>query len=408
MIRISTSWASLAWGYEVTEQHQINEALVASESNFRILLESLPNMAWTHLPDGTGNFFSKRWSEYLGVEVGDMSTFDWSPYINPHDLEEARKLYADSIQSGQLFQHEQRIRRADGEWRWHLNRALPLYDEDGAINLWVGTSTDIHEVREAEAELTRLSEELRDTNELLRQRNRDLAQTNEALMRINADMDTFVYTASHDLKAPVTNIQGLHALLREELADRAPDVEPILNMMDQSLMRFMRTVRELADIAQLQKMEHADEQTLVHEVVEEVLLDCAPDLAVRGGTISNNTSPECKIWLSHKNARSVVYNLVSNAIKYQSPERPLHVDINCTELDNQTVLEVVDNGLGMNLAGKHRLFSMFYRMHNHVEGSGVGLHIVKRIVDKQGGEIQVESTPNVGTTFRIYLSAKPS
>ncbi len=398
-------------GTEVTEQHLANEKLAASERESRTILESLPNMSWTHLPDGRRSFVSQRWADYSGVpipELGDIESYDWSTLVHPDDLDAGLALYRQSLASGRQFTHEQRIRRADGAYRWHLNRAVPLRDDGGAIRLWVGTATDIHELRDAETKLLQLSAEVQDTNEVLNARNQELALTNLALTRSNADMDNFVYTASHDLKAPITNIQGLHAMLREELLGRDAGVEPILDMVDKSLERFMRTIKDLADVARLHKREETAEVSLLEEVLADVLLDCESELAESGGEIVVDLGEDCAISVSHKNLRSVVYNLVSNAIKYRSSERPLEVRIACVPDDGFDVLSVTDNGLGMNLGRDHKLFSMFYRMHDHVEGSGVGLHIAKKIMDNLNGRLEVESEPNVGTTFRAYFKTVPS
>ncbi|MFD3003437.1 ATP-binding protein [Pontibacter toksunensis] len=106
---------------------------------------------------------------------------------------------------------------------------------------------------------------------------------------------------------------------------------------------------------------------------------------------------------SSKNARSIVYNLVSNALKYRSPERQLLIQIDCYLQENYQVLSVKDNGLGMDLTDKSKLFGMFKRLHDHVEGTGVGLYIVKKIVENAGGRIEVESKVNEGATFRVFF-----
>jgi signal transduction histidine kinase len=113
----------------------------------------------------------------------------------------------------------------------------------------------------------------------------------------------------------------------------------------------------------------------------------------------NNAS----IKFSRKNFRSIIYNLISNAVKYRSPERTPEIHIQIKKLEGYNLLRVKDNGLGFNLHQKEKMFTMFKRFHDHVEGTGVGLYIVKRIIDNAGGRIEVESKEGEGTEFRIYF-----
>ena len=106
---------------------------------------------------------------------------------------------------------------------------------------------------------------------------------------------------------------------------------------------------------------------------------------------------------SRKNLRSVLYNLLSNALKYRSPQRELVVQITCTRQTNYQVLSVQDNGMGLTSKQQEKLFGLFKRMHTHVEGSGIGLYMVKKIMENAGGKIEVESQLDVGSVFRVYF-----
>ena len=119
---------------------------------------------------------------------------------------------------------------------------------------------------------------------------------------------------------------------------------------------------------------------------------------------SINTSFEVDaILYARKNLRSIMYNLVSNAVKYRSPDRTPEVQVNTYRQDGYVVLEVADNGLGIKPEQQHKLFSMFKRLHTHVEGTGIGLYIVKRIVENAGGHIKLESEVGKGATFKVYF-----
>ncbi len=139
------------------------------------------------------------------------------------------------------------------------------------------------------------------------------------------------------------------------------------------------------------------------QVVEEVLLDLATLAPLAKQQVEVDLFGCSTIRFSEKNLRSVVYNLVSNAFKYRSPERTPQVHIRCASRAEYQVLTVTDNGLGMEEGRLSQLFSMFKRFHDHVEGSGIGLYMVKKIVENAGGRIEVESQLGVGSTFRVYF-----
>jgi signal transduction histidine kinase len=234
-----------------------------------------------------------------------------------------------------------------------------------------------------------------------------LTASNQQLTRTNVDLDNFIYTASHDLKAPITNIEGLLYLLQEELPDQvAQDAEiaPTLRRMLDSVERFKRTIDHLTDVSKLQK-EHTPATTLVNlaAVVEDVRQDLRPQLQEAGAKLLVDVSALPPVQFSEKNLRSIIYNLLSNAIKYRHPDRTPHIDLRAHVRKGHTVLEVHDNGLGLDRAHLPKLFHMFQRFHDHVEGTGVGLYMVKRMVENAGGRIEVHSQLGAGTTFFVFL-----
>jgi PAS domain S-box-containing protein len=233
-----------------------------------------------------------------------------------------------------------------------------------------------------------------------------LEAKNLELTRINNDLDNFIYTASHDLKSPISNIEGLLVILKEKLqheSDQKNEKRYILELMQDSVDRFKKTINSLTDVVKLQQ-ESTTEPVLVSlaEVVEDVVLDLEPMIKGSGIRLDVDVAACPVIKFSEKNLRSVVYNLISNAIKYRSPNLVPHVQISCQVVGEFHVLTVQDNGLGIK-APANKLFSMFSRFHDHVEGTGIGLYMVKKMVENAGGRIEVDSEPGVGSTFRIYF-----
>jgi signal transduction histidine kinase len=137
--------------------------------------------------------------------------------------------------------------------------------------------------------------------------------------------------------------------------------------------------------------------------LNDVLLDLQPLIEEAQAELEVSVGKCPNVAFSARNLRSVVYNLISNALKYRHPDRPPLIRIHCRQTDRYSVLVVEDNGLGLEAHQVRGLFGMFRRFHNHVEGSGIGLYMVKRSVENAGGKVKVESKPGQGTAFSVYF-----
>jgi PAS domain S-box-containing protein len=232
----------------------------------------------------------------------------------------------------------------------------------------------------------------------------EIEAKNKKLLAINADLDTFVYSASHDLKGPILNVEGLMKVLLPKLPAESvqlPEVEKVLNMIFGSIERLKATIADLSEVSRVQKEADEDVRIVnIAEVVSDVLFDMELEIKETDAGIKVEFE-YCPLRFSPKNLRSVVYNLLSNAIKYRSPDRRPLIFIRCEDKGGELLFSVSDNGLGMNLKYKSKIFSMFKRLHSHVEGTGVGLYIVKRIVENAGGRIEVASELGEGSSFRV-------
>lgn len=355
------------------------------------VLEGIPQVAWTAGPNGQNTYLNRRWFDYVGEAT--TSPEQIAARIHPDDIAASEARWQQALVTGEALELECRIRDASGEYRWMLGRALPSRNEQGEIIQWIGTYTDIHEHKLALARFD--------------QAQRLLEENNEELTRVNADLDTFVYTASHDLRAPITNIEGLvQALVSELPAEPEPQsqVGLILRLMQDSVERFKRTIDQLTDVSKLQR-EHgaAAERVSLAGVVEDVRLDLEPLVQSLAAEVQVDVANCPPFPLSEKNLRSVVYNLLSNALKYHAPERRPQVRLRAWCEGKSLLLAVQDNGLGLDPAGQQKLFGMFQRLHDHVEGSGIGLYMVKRMIENAGGHIEVKSELGVGSTFLVYL-----
>ncbi len=295
---------------------------------------------------------------------------------------------------------------APGEVGYFTFVFQPLRNEHGHVARISCVALDVTFQVRARRQVQGLNEELAAINEELQATNEELGDSNRQLTRTNVDLDNFIYTASHDLKAPISNIEGLLDTLRDELPLQAAggEVAYILELMQDSVNRFTRTIEHLTDVSRLQK-EHGQprEPVPLAGIIEDVRLDLAPLLQQTGGRLHVDVRAVPTVQFSVKNLRSVVYNLLSNALKYHHPDRAPQVQVRSREVGAYHVLEVQDNGLGLDLTREPELFGMFRRYHTHVGGSGIGLYMVKRMVENTGGRIEVHSTLGEGSTFTVYF-----
>ena len=284
------------------------------------------------------------------------------------------------------------------------------YREEGRI---VGVSLfgfDVTEQVLARQQVQYLNEELAAINEELHATNEELHDSNTRLLHTNADLDTFVYTASHDLKVPMANIEGLLDVLSEYLppADQEPLIPQVMTRMRGAIARFQQTVGHLTDVSHLQHHTGPPPEAVdVARIIEDVRLDLLPLLEGTQARLLLDIADCPPVRFAPKDLRSIAYNLLSNAVKYRAPDRPPVVHIRTRCAPHQLVLEVQDNGLGLDAPQQGKLFQMFKRLHYHVEGSGVGLYMIKRLITNAGGTISVQSEPGVGSTFTVVLPLAP-
>ncbi len=377
---------------DLTEEKKAQQELLESTQRLRFVTESMPQKVWTANAQGEIDYFNKRWYDYTGLSFNDLTGWGWAEAIHPDDRARNLELWKHAISTGEDFQLEHRLRRADGEYRWHLSRGIAQTDNEGNITMWIGTNTDTHDIKTALDNLERTRQEL--------------ANKNGELERINTDLDNFVYTASHDLKAPVLNLEGLSLRLEKQLGGKMTEMESIIfHMIKSSVDKLKNTIVDLTKITQVQKeMEDEPELLQFDDVLEDVKSDIHMLILEAGADIQADFKVPA-LQYTRRNLRSVLYNLISNSIKYRAADRTPTIKVSTFTEGDYIVLCVSDNGLGIEEHQVSKIFNMFYRLHTHVDGSGIGLYIIKKIVENKGGRIVVESEPDKGTNFKVYFKA---
>lgn len=381
------------FAYEVNEFVLAKKQLESNFKRFEKLANTLPQIVWTATPKGYFDYFNDQWFSYSGKDFNQSKGLGWTSCLHPEDFSKVSGVWTSSVETGDLFQIEARIRSAEGQLNWALIRALPIKDEKDHIYQWCGTCTLIQDQKKLEQEILKSNE--------------NLTRLNKELTQVNSDLDNFIYTASHDLKTPIANIEGLVDALTNYLKKDTQDnpvIGQLLQMIKNSIKRFYKTIHDLTEITKLQRLNEVEEANIPLEgLIEEIKLDLYMMINKSKGKIILELGDLKEIKFSLKNLRNVLYNLVSNGLKYRSPCRDPVIVISSNEEGEFNTITIQDNGMGMDPSRRDSIFGMFKRFHNHVEGSGIGLFIVKKIMDNAGGRIEVESKVGEGSKFKLFF-----
>jgi PAS domain S-box-containing protein len=273
------------------------------------------------------------------------------------------------------------FKKKDGSLAWVNGESIFTSDENGQAFI-IKIIYDTHSTK-------RLEEELR--------------KNKEEQEKIIRDRDTFIYIASHDLQTPIANIEGLINGLKDGYPDRE-EFEDAIEMMDLSVKRFRATITELYAMGKKQEESKAGKETGFAEALDDVLLDLEEDIVHSNAEIYPDFSQAPTVTFSRKNLKTILQNLVSNSLKFRSPFRKPKIVVRTEKSeDGYLALKVIDNGIGIRPGDMDKIFNLYFRGNEQIAGTGVGMAIVKRLVDGADGKIEVESTLGEGTTFTLFF-----
>lgn len=277
-------------------------------------------------------------------------------------------------------------------------------------------------LKQYQQELITINELLHERTDLIEQQhneintlNKDLekriaARTNELqfaldnLIKKNEDLEQFSYIISHNIRAPIARIQGLLNIFnRENFGDESN--KEIFKYIEYATISLDTVIKDLTLILTIRKdLNKVKEEIDIVALIQSELFFFADQISTSEALIEKQL--EVKTLFSIKGyLQNIVHNLISNAVKYRSPQKRLKIKISTTQEKNNMVLTIQDNGLGIDLAKTdlYKIFGLYQRMHTHVEGKGLGLYLVKTQVDALEGRISIESKPNEGATFKVYF-----
>ncbi|HLW18759.1 MAG TPA: PAS domain-containing sensor histidine kinase [Cyclobacteriaceae bacterium] len=276
-----------------------------------------------------------------------------------------------------------------------------LKHQDGSL-IWVHDESLLTKDSNGEEHLVKIIYNL-SKEKLLEKK---LTETNKTQEKILSEHDTFVYTTSHDLRSPINNLDALVQNVEESHNDPEA-IQYLVPLLNDSIARLRSKINELSAIGQ--KMEKGNNTGFIdfQTIYDEVLPDLHAEIQASNAQLFSDFSQVPTIKFSKKDAKSLLHNLISNSLKYRSPNRKPIISVKSEQVgDEGILLTVKDNGIGIRLEDKERIFEMYRRFHTHVEGTGVGLGIVKKIVSNNGGKIEVESNIGEGSLFKIYLKTE--
>ena len=394
---------------DITEEKTFQQELLEREEKFRLLADSMPQYIWTADPDGNLDYFNQSMYDFTGLAPGQLNDENWVQMVHPDDRERNMARWKQSIKTGENYLFEQRFRKHDGEFRWQLSRAIPQRDIDGVIKRWVGTSTDIQEQKMFAKELEKQ----------VKARTNELEQKNVDLEKMNKELESFVYISSHDLQEPLRKIQMFSSRLVEmEYDTLSENGKKHFEKIQNSAFRMQQLIRDLISYSRTNVKETNYEIVDLQEIIDDVKETLSEELAK--DKVHFELCDICEVKIIPVQFRQVILNLISNSIKFAQENQPLVITIQCTEVKgedieivglskeiNYTHIRYKDNGIGFEQAYNEKIFEVFQRLHSRhtYSGTGIGLAIVKRIIENHEGDIIANGVPKEGATFDIYLPA---
>ena len=239
------------------------------------------------------------------------------------------------------------------------------------------------------------------------EKEKELQQSVDVISDQNKRLLNFAHIVSHNLRSHSGNLESVLKLMKE--AENEETKEDMIGYLNQISEGFTETVNHLNEIVAMQeaKKNLQKEKINLHSFMERSLVTLVMDIRKAGAKIRNNIPPDMELWYSPAYMESIMLNFMTNAIKYRQPGRVAEVDVNAYYLDTWLIMEIKDNGIGIDLEKNgDKLFGMYSTFHNNPDARGVGLFITKYQVEAMGGHIEVDSKPGEGTTFRIYFTMK--
>ncbi|RYE25148.1 MAG: PAS domain-containing protein [Sphingobacteriales bacterium] len=412
----------LVISHDVTEQMLARRTMYKTQGLIDTAVETAKLGTWELILNDDKLTISDRVKDWFGFADIRLNWEDL--FTNPAELAIAREKLNNARLPGAngVFDMEFRIEKEYDLLRYVRIRGQIVPDVDGHPLMLVGTIQDVTLQRNTEMALEAMvqerTEELASTNEELTASNEDLNQTNEQLTRSNEELTQYAYVASHDLQEPLRKIRMFSDMLMKQVASEKD--KPLIGKITQSAQRMSVLIQDLLKFSRLLDSQELIQAIDLNEIVKDIVIDFELGIQQQDATIELGKLPTIDGVKLHMN--QLFYNLMSNALKFTTPERKPVISVSCSEIDKEEAKELfalpkyadkyycinfTDNGIGFNEEYQEKVFEIFKRLHtrDEYEGSGIGLALCRRIAANHGGHLSAHSVIDEGTTFYIYLPA---
>lgn len=383
----------LATSRDITERMHSEAALRQSEERFRTLADNMSQFAWMAHANGDIFWYNQRWFNYTGKTLEEMQGWGWQTVHHPDHVDRVVQHIRHCFETGQLWEDTFPLRGQDGQYRWFLSRAIPIRNEQGDINCWFGTNTDITERKQSEMERDRLLEQ--------EQAARASAE------RANRIKDEFLAVLSHELRSPLNPILGWTKLMQSRKFDPTKTSEALATIERNAKLQT-QLIDDLLDVAKILRGKLSMNATPVDlAFVIEQAIDTVRTAAVAKEITLHAELPQIgRVSGDAARLQQIVWNLLSNAIKF-TPTRE-QVNIWLERVGNQAQIIVSDTGKGINPDFLPHIFESFRQEDASTTrkygGLGLGLAIVRHLVEAHGGTIWADSQgEGQGSTFMVQL-----
>ena len=367
---------------DITERRQAEERLMEAEERFRNLADNIPQLAWIADAgsDGQVHWFNENWFRYTGTTLEEMRGTGWHKVHHPEHAERVIEKFTRHVQQGLDWEDTFPLRGQDGSYRWFLSRMKCIRDSSGKVVRIFGTNTDISGQQAVETQLR----------------------------RANQDLESFAYSASHDLQEPLRMITSFSQMLINGLNGQLnSEAAMCVGFITDGTKRMRDLLTDLLAYTAVDAPTTGDaEQVDLNLVFEEVSKIMKVTIQESGAILTCDRLPVVSGYRAH--FAQLFQNLISNAIKYRS-QQPLRIQVSAEQRNGVWRLSVADNGMGIATEHHERIFGVFKRLHGkQIPGTGIGLAICQRVVERYKGRLWVESQPDKGATFYFTLQAGES
>jgi PAS domain S-box-containing protein len=387
---------------DVTERKRKEEELRESEERFRTLADNIAQFAWMADAQGWIFWYNQRWFDYTGTTLAEMRGWGWQKVHHPGHLERVSEKWRQALETGEHWEDTFPLRSKTGEYRWFLTRAVPIRDAQGRVVRWFGTNTDITEQRNTETELRMAREQIArraaDLEEAVAERTRSLQDT-------ILDLEAFSYSITHDMRGPLRAMAGYAHVLEEDYAGKLDEqARTLLNRISTAARRLDRLIQDVLTFSRLGRADMPLENVDLRELIEDIVHQY-PDVKAHIAQIEI-ACHDVKVRANVAALTQCISNLLSNAVKFVAKGQTPQVRIFCEERGTSIRLWVEDKGIGIAKEQQERIFGVFQRLHDDPRlypGTGIGLAIVQKAVERMNGRVGVESEPARGARFWIEL-----